>query len=123
MINPFVGESPPDAWAGAATAEGIAVTVPAFQDAPCHFSPCSMEVVTGFLHRYNQVNRGGKRMEQSKRVCPKCGSDDYVFRGRKNIAAKEGQEEAVETRYLCRKCEHGWKESNTRQADASSKKA
>lgn len=35
-------------------------------------------------------------MEQSKRTCPKCGSDDYVFRGRKKIAAKEGQEEAMD---------------------------
>jgi len=62
-------------------------------------------------------------MEQNKRVCPKCGSDDYVFRGRKKIAAKEGQEETMETRYLCRKCEHGWKEQGSVKADTSSKKA
>jgi DNA-directed RNA polymerase subunit M/transcription elongation factor TFIIS len=50
-------------------------------------------------------------MDQSKRparTCPKCGSDDYVFRSRKKIEVEPGQE-ATETKYRCRACEHEWK--------------
>jgi hypothetical protein len=43
------------------------------------------------------------------RTCPECGSGDYVFRGRKKIAADLAKktEPAVETKYICRACE--WK--------------
>ena len=44
------------------------------------------------------------------RCCPECGSKDYVFRGRKKIAAEAGQSAAVETRYMCRECGHAWRE-------------
>ena len=57
-------------------------------------------------------------MEPSKRVCPKCNSVDYVFRGRKKIAAAEGQPEATETRYQCRACDHGWKDRVSVQPDS-----
>lgn len=49
-------------------------------------------------------------MTQATRSCPKCGSGDYLFRGRKNIAATTEQPAAIETRYLCRHCGHAWKE-------------
>lgn len=49
-------------------------------------------------------------MEQQTRCCPKCGSRDYVFRGRKHLPAAEGEAAAVQTKYLCRPCGHGWKE-------------
>jgi DNA-directed RNA polymerase subunit M/transcription elongation factor TFIIS len=43
--------------------------------------------------------------------CPQCGSDDYLFRGRKRIAAEpeKGQKEAVETKYRCKPCGHEWR--------------
>ena len=46
------------------------------------------------------------------RRCPKCESRDYVFRGRKKIAAdpEKNQEEAVETKFRCRACGNEWKE-------------
>lgn len=46
------------------------------------------------------------------RCCPKCESKDYVFRGRKTLAADPAQETpaAVETKYHCRSCGHQWKE-------------
>jgi DNA-directed RNA polymerase subunit M/transcription elongation factor TFIIS len=44
------------------------------------------------------------------RCCPECGSKDYVFRGRKKIAAEGDQPPALETKYACRACGHTWKE-------------
>jgi DNA-directed RNA polymerase subunit M/transcription elongation factor TFIIS len=44
------------------------------------------------------------------RCCPECGSKDYVFRGRKKIAADGDKPPAVETKYACRGCGHAWKE-------------
>jgi DNA-directed RNA polymerase subunit M/transcription elongation factor TFIIS len=44
------------------------------------------------------------------RCCPKCGSREYVFRGRKKLAAEAEQPTAVETKYACKICGHGWKE-------------
>jgi DNA-directed RNA polymerase subunit M/transcription elongation factor TFIIS len=43
------------------------------------------------------------------KTCPKCGSGDYQFRGRKKVAAAGGQPEATETKYRCKRCEHEWK--------------
>jgi DNA-directed RNA polymerase subunit M/transcription elongation factor TFIIS len=43
------------------------------------------------------------------RTCPKCGSGDYQFRGRKKIVG-EGKPEAVETKYRCKPCGHEWRE-------------
>ena len=53
-------------------------------------------------------------MEQGQfvmKTCPECGSGDYVFRGRKNVAAnpEKGEPAAVETKYACRTCGHQWK--------------
>jgi hypothetical protein len=48
-------------------------------------------------------------MEQPAKACPKCGSGDYAFRGRKRIEAAAGQEAAVETKYRCKACNHEWK--------------
>jgi DNA-directed RNA polymerase subunit M/transcription elongation factor TFIIS len=44
------------------------------------------------------------------RCCPKCGSREYVFRGRKKVAAEAGLPAAVETKYACKACGHSWKE-------------
>lgn len=43
--------------------------------------------------------------------CSDCGSQDYVFRGRKWLRANPavGQDAAVETKYTCRSCGHNWK--------------
>lgn len=49
-------------------------------------------------------------MEQKARCCPKCSSNDYIFKGRKKIAPTDTQPEAIETRYQCRPCGHGWKD-------------
>lgn len=49
-------------------------------------------------------------MERTKRTCPECGADKYLFRGRKKIPAEAGQEEAMETKYRCEVCEHVWTE-------------
>jgi transposase-like protein len=38
------------------------------------------------------------------KTCPACGSGDYMFRSRKRIEAAEGQQAAVETKYLCKSC-------------------
>jgi len=48
-------------------------------------------------------------MEQSANSCPKCGSGDYLFRGRKKIPAEKDQAEAVETKYRCKACGNDWK--------------
>ena len=48
--------------------------------------------------------------QPAQRTCPECGSDKYLFRGRKKIPAAAGQEEAMETKYRCTACEHEWKE-------------
>ncbi len=44
------------------------------------------------------------------RCCPECGSKDYVFRGRRKVAAEKDQPAGVETKYACRGCGHTWKE-------------
>jgi hypothetical protein len=44
------------------------------------------------------------------RCCPECGGREYLFRGRKKIAAEAGQPPAVETKYACKACSHAWKE-------------
>jgi hypothetical protein len=44
------------------------------------------------------------------RCCPECASKNYVFRGRKKIAAEGDQSPAVDTKYACRACGHTWKE-------------
>jgi hypothetical protein len=44
------------------------------------------------------------------RCCPACGSKQYVFRGRKQVAAEGEKLPAVETKYLCKDCGHAWKE-------------
>jgi DNA-directed RNA polymerase subunit M/transcription elongation factor TFIIS len=43
------------------------------------------------------------------RSCPKCGSSDYLFRGRKKLAEEPGKPAGVETKYRCRACGHEWK--------------
>jgi DNA-directed RNA polymerase subunit M/transcription elongation factor TFIIS len=43
------------------------------------------------------------------RGCPECGSREYVFRGRKKVAAEAGQPAAIETKYMCKACGHEWK--------------
>jgi DNA-directed RNA polymerase subunit M/transcription elongation factor TFIIS len=43
------------------------------------------------------------------RTCPECASKEYVFRGRKKIAAEVDQAAAVETKYMCKSCGHEWK--------------
>ena len=43
------------------------------------------------------------------RCCPECSSREYVFRGRKKIAA-EAEPAAVETKYRGRDCGKEWKE-------------
>ena len=40
------------------------------------------------------------------RRCPRCGSREYAFRGRKEVAAEAGRPAAVETRYACKACGH-----------------
>jgi DNA-directed RNA polymerase subunit M/transcription elongation factor TFIIS len=44
------------------------------------------------------------------RRCPECGSQEYAFRGRKKIAAEQGQPAAVETKYRCKACGKEWRE-------------
>jgi DNA-directed RNA polymerase subunit M/transcription elongation factor TFIIS len=43
------------------------------------------------------------------KTCPKCGSGEYTFRGRKKVEAENGEPEAVETKYRCKACGHEWK--------------
>jgi transposase-like protein len=45
----------------------------------------------------------------AKKNCPECGSEDYQFRSRKSITAKEHEQEVVETKYRCKSCGHEWK--------------
>ena len=47
-------------------------------------------------------------MEQPK-TCPKCGSGEYAFRGRKKVQAENGATQAVETKYRCKACGHEWR--------------
>jgi DNA-directed RNA polymerase subunit RPC12/RpoP len=42
------------------------------------------------------------------RACPKCGSQDYLFRGRKKVG--ENGTAATETKYRCKTCGNEWKE-------------
>jgi DNA-directed RNA polymerase subunit M/transcription elongation factor TFIIS len=44
------------------------------------------------------------------RCCPECGSREYVFRGRKKIAADANQPPVIDTKYAYRECGHTWKE-------------
>lgn len=46
----------------------------------------------------------------ANRACPKCGSGEYAFRGRKKVGPEPGQAEAVETTYRCKACAHEWRE-------------
>ena len=48
--------------------------------------------------------------QTARRVCQACGSERYLFRGRKKILAREGQQQAMETKYRCKECGHAWKE-------------
>jgi transposase-like protein len=48
-------------------------------------------------------------MDQPAKFCPKCGSGDYTFRGRKKVEAGDGQEAAVETKYRCKACGEEWR--------------
>jgi DNA-directed RNA polymerase subunit M/transcription elongation factor TFIIS len=50
-----------------------------------------------------------EQQQSAARTCPKCGSGEYTFRGRKKIKAVDGQEAAVETKYRCKACGHEWK--------------
>jgi DNA-directed RNA polymerase subunit M/transcription elongation factor TFIIS len=43
------------------------------------------------------------------RCCPKCGSTEYTFRGRKTITAEAGQPATAETKYACKACGKEWK--------------
>jgi hypothetical protein len=48
-------------------------------------------------------------MDQPAKTCPKCGSGDYAFRGRKRIEAAGGRPAAVETKYRCKACGEEWR--------------
>ena len=49
--------------------------------------------------------------QSAKRTCPECGSEKYLFRGRKKIPTEPGTEgEIMETKYRGAVCEHAWKE-------------
>jgi hypothetical protein len=43
-------------------------------------------------------------MDQPAKTCPKCRSREYLFRGRKKIAAEAGQGATIETKYACKAC-------------------
>lgn len=45
-----------------------------------------------------------------ERVCPKCGSSEYLFRSRKQIEATAEQGPMLETKYRCKDCGKEWKE-------------
>jgi hypothetical protein len=42
-------------------------------------------------------------VQQTGRTCPKCGSADYAFRGRKRIEPTEGQEARGGERMRCQR--------------------
>lgn len=44
-------------------------------------------------------------MAEMERCCPKCGSAEYTFRGRKKTA-EDGKPEKWETKYRCKTCNH-----------------
>ena len=44
----------------------------------------------------------------AKKRCPKCHSDQYLFRGRKTIPAKGSEPRAIETKFRCKACGHVW---------------
>lgn len=44
--------------------------------------------------------------ERPDRCCPKCQSQGYMFRARRNVEEPEGK--FVETKYRCRACNHDW---------------
>jgi hypothetical protein len=48
-------------------------------------------------------------MEQPANSCPKCGSGDYTFRGRKKVPAEKVHAVAVETKYRCKAYGNEWK--------------
>jgi DNA-directed RNA polymerase subunit M/transcription elongation factor TFIIS len=48
-------------------------------------------------------------MESPANRCPKCGSEEYRFRGRKKISADKDRTAAVETKYRCNGCGNEWK--------------
>ena len=45
------------------------------------------------------------------KTCPVCGNADYLFRGRKKIAAEpsKGEGESIETKYRCKACGEEWR--------------
>ncbi len=49
-------------------------------------------------------------IQTARRSCPACGSEKYLFRGRKKIAAENGHAESMDTKYRCKACEHSWTE-------------
>ena len=48
-------------------------------------------------------------MDTTPKTCPKCGSREYLFRGRKKLPAEGEQPAQTETKYRCKSCEHEWK--------------
>lgn len=56
------------------------------------------------------TRRAARKKSPSGRVCPECSGGDYVFRGRKKIAASGENLPSVETKYHCRDCGNEWKE-------------
>jgi hypothetical protein len=66
-------------------------------------------------HLYNAAcgtRGGGGLMEQlvnPGRCCPECGSREYVFRGRKQVAPAQGQPGTIETKYRCKGCGKEWR--------------
>jgi transposase-like protein len=44
------------------------------------------------------------------RTCPACGSDQYLFRSRKKLPPRPGEEggQMVETKYRCKACGKEW---------------
>jgi hypothetical protein len=42
------------------------------------------------------------------KTCPKCGSGEYTFRGRKKVEAKRGEPAAAETKYKGKSCGYEW---------------
>jgi hypothetical protein len=47
---------------------------------------------------------------KSTRTCPSCGSDKHLFRSRKKVASKPGEEggEAAETKSRCKTSGKEW---------------